>query len=139
MILGKLVKGGGNYIALYRTANVCDLFRALVDQQNNDFNIRMIDADGVGDLFEQCGFARFGRRYQKAPLPSADRGDQIHQTGSKNMFVVFQGNAFIGIDRGEVVEIRPLPQIFRRIAVDGFDINQCVEFLVCFSRVIPSI
>ena len=50
---GGLVEGGADHFALDRALHVGDFFRALVDQQNDESDFRMVD----GDRSSRCSAA----------------------------------------------------------------------------------
>ena len=64
MALRGLIKGGGDYFAAHGTHHFGYFFGAFVNQQHNQLGIGVIGGDGVGDVLQHHGFARFGRGNQ---------------------------------------------------------------------------
>ena len=77
MALRRFVKGGGHHFAAHGAGHFGHFFGALVNQQHNQFHIRIIGGDGVGNVLQHHGFARFGRGDQKRALPQADGRNQV--------------------------------------------------------------
>ena len=75
---GRLVEGRADDFALDRALHVGDFFRALVDEQHDQHDFRMIGGDRVGEGLQQHGLAGARRRDDQAALAFADRGQQIH-------------------------------------------------------------
>ena len=55
--LRRLIEGRADHFAFHGTLHVRDFFRALVDQQHDEGDFRMIDGDGIGDGLQQIGRA----------------------------------------------------------------------------------
>ena len=72
-----LIKGGTDDLATYGTLEVGDLFWSLPDQGDQQIDLGMVLADGVGDRGEQHGFASLGRRDDQAALSTSNRSHQV--------------------------------------------------------------
>ena len=77
----RLVKGGGEYLAVHGAPEVRDLLRALIHQQHDDVALRGTGADGLGDLLEHDGLAGARRRDDERALAPPQRGDEVHGAG----------------------------------------------------------
>ena len=71
--LRRLVEGRGDDLAVHRTLHVGHFFRPLVDEQNDQLDLRMILRDAVCDLLEQHRFTGPRRRDDQCTLTLADR------------------------------------------------------------------
>src|SRR5690625_6507926 len=55
-----LVKSRSNHLAAYGTLHFGDLFGALVNQQHNNYRIRVVGGNGMGHMLHHHGFTRLG-------------------------------------------------------------------------------
>ena len=79
MVRTAAVRGRGNDLGLRdRTPHVRHFFGALVDEQDDEVDSRIVLRDGKPDLFEQDRLAGLGSGDDEAALASSDRSDQIH-------------------------------------------------------------
>jgi hypothetical protein len=74
---GRFVEGRGDDLALDGAGHFGHFFRALVDQQHDQHDIRMVGGDGVGDVLQHHGLAGLRRSDQQAALAAADRRDHV--------------------------------------------------------------
>ena len=49
VVLGRLVEGGGDDLALDRAAHVRDLLRPLADERDHEQDVGVVGGDAVGD------------------------------------------------------------------------------------------
>ena len=85
---------------------VGDFFRTLVDQQNDERDLRMILRDRVGDLLEENRLAGARRRDDQPALAFADRRDEIHDAHAEVAVLRLETQAALGIARTQIVERR---------------------------------
>ena len=89
MTCSRFVKGGCNHFAAHSALHFCDLFRALVDQQNHEVNIGVVGGDGVRNVLHHDGFARLGLRHNEGALTFANWGNDVDHTA---------GDVLVGLD-----------------------------------------
>ncbi len=77
--------------------------------------------DGVGEVLEEDGFAGAGRCDDEAALSLADGDEHVDDAGGKLGGVVFEFEARVGVERGEVVEENFVAGDFWRLEVDVFN------------------
>jgi len=80
--------------------------------------------DRFGDRLEHHGFAGERRRDDKSALAFADRRDQIDDAGGQIFVIVFELDALLGIERGQVVEQDFVARLFGVLVVDRFNLEQ---------------
>ena len=131
---GRLVKGRRDDFALDRALHVGDFFRALVDEQDDQHDFRMVRRDRVGDGLQQHRLAGARRRDDQAALAFAERRQQIHDAGADVLAHRLQLDALLRIKRREVVEEDLVARLFGRLEVDGFDLDQREIFLALVRR-----
>ncbi len=61
MPLGRFVEGGGNDLAFDRARHVGHFLGTLVDEEDDEYRVRMVGGDGVGDALKENRFPRPGR------------------------------------------------------------------------------
>ena len=106
VILGRLVEGGEDDLAADRTAQVGDLFRPLADEHEHQHDLGVAVRDGGGDRLQHHRLAGLRRGHDEPPLALADRGEQVDDPGRRRRVAVFQAQPLVGIERGQVVEVR---------------------------------
>ncbi len=97
---------------------------ALVDQQDDDVDVRVVIGDSIGHLLEQDGLAGPRRGDDQHSLAETDRRDKVADPHVEFFGRVFQKYTGIGVRRREVLEIDLLGQSIRRLVVDGLDAKQ---------------
>ena len=115
-----LVVRGGNDLRFDRALEVCDFLRPLIDQQDKHVNLRMILGNGIGDLFEDCGFASSRRRNDKAARSFAQGSDHIDHPSFEQVGRCLEAKLLNRIDRGQVFEPNGLGILFKTQAIDLF-------------------
>jgi len=121
---GGLVEGGGDDFTFYGALHVGDFFRALVDEEDDEDYFRMVGGDGVGDGLEEHGLAGARRSYDEAALAFADGGEQVHDAAGGVLADGLHLDAFLGVERGEIVEEDFVAGLFGGLEVDGLDLDQ---------------
>ena len=130
----RFVEGGGEHPGTDGFLEIGDFLRPLVEQQDDQFRIRMVQADRAGDLLEQDGFATARRGDDDAALALAERGDQIDDAHAEEIIALaFQMDPLVREKRGESVEF-----LGRLIVGDGhafdFDHFEGGEVFVALAR-----
>ena len=131
---GGLVEGRADDFAFHRALHVGDFFRALVDQQNDQDDFRMICGDRVGDVLQQHRLAGARRSDDQAALAFADRRQQIHDAGADVLARGLELQALLRIQRRQVVEEDLVAGFVGRLEVDGFDLDQREVFFAFVRR-----
>ena len=130
----RLVERGGDDLGRHVLLHVRDLLRALVDEKDDQFALRMIVQDGVGDLLEENGLTRLRRRDDEAPLSLSDGRDEIEDAHRDVAVVLLQVQLLLGISRAQVVEADPVLGLFRVLAVDRLYLQQRQILLALLGR-----
>ena len=84
----------------------------------------------MGNILKHHGFARPWRRDDQAALAFALRTDQINDTG-RHVFIVqliFHSDLFVRMQRGQVIEINPVSDVFGIREIDFENFCQCEIF-----------
>ena len=124
MALGGFVERRADDLGLDRSLHVGDFFRPLVDEQNDEKNLRVVRGNRVGDVFEQHGLAGARRRDDKPSLTFTDRSGQIDDPRGDVLYIVFEVKAFIGKQRRQVVEVDFFLAFLGVFVVDHFHAQQ---------------
>jgi hypothetical protein len=77
VIRARSIGGRGDDLALHRAPHMGHFLGTLVDEQNEEMDLRIELADGEANLLEEDGFSRLRRGDDEASLTSADWGHQI--------------------------------------------------------------
>lgn len=64
--LRRFVKGGGDYFTSDGTAHFGYFFGAFVNQEDDEFDFRIVCGNGVGNVLQHHGFTDFGQGNQRA-------------------------------------------------------------------------
>ena len=130
VMLGHLVEGGIDHLALDGALHIRDFLGALVDEQDEEHHVGIVLRDGPRDHFEQGRLARLGGRHDDAALSLADGGDDVYATGRviARAGRDLQPQSLVGIDGDEVVEIGTLAHFREVDAVDGDDVDDSGGF-----------
>ena len=73
---------------------------------------------------QEHGLAGAGRSDDQAALALAHRGQQVHHPAADALLHRLQLDAFLGIERGQVVEENLVARLLGRLEVDGLDLDQ---------------
>ena len=83
VVLGREVGRRGDHLAArHAAAEVRDLLRPLVDQEDDDVDVGIVDLDGVRHALQERRLAGLRRRDDQAALAAADRREQVHDAAA---------------------------------------------------------
>ena len=142
MAYGRLVEGRADDLALDRAHHVGDLLRPLVDQQDDEIDLRMTGGDGVGDVLQHHRLAGPRGRHDKPPLTLAERRDDIDDPGGDlpvGRILDLEFQALFRIKRGQIVEIYAMMDLIGGAEVDGVDLEHGKVTLTVLGRPDPSL
>ena len=108
--------------------------RALIDQQNDQHDFGMIGRDGVGNILQEHGFAGARRSDDQSALTLADGNQHVHDAGAHVVSHGFELQAFLRIERRQVVKENLVAGFVRRLEVYGFDLDQREVLLALVRR-----
>ncbi len=94
----------------------------------------MIGGDGVSDGLQQHRLTGARRSDNQAALAFADRRQYIHDPAADVLANRLHLDALLRIERREVVEQDLVAGFFRRLEVDGFDLDQREVFFAFVGR-----
>ena len=125
MVVGLLVEGGVDHLALDGALHVRDLLGSLVDQQHDQVYFGVLVGDGVGHLLQKRGLARLGLGHDHATLSLADGGQHVDQPQGQVALADrgLQPEPVVGIDRHQVLEPGALGGLLRALAVHLGDVH----------------
>ena len=121
---GWLIEGRGDDFAVDRALHVGHLFRALVDEQDDQVNLGVVGGDRVGDVLQQHGLAGARRRDDQGALPLADRAGDVDHAHRQVVVAGLQDQALIRVERREIVEQGLFAGHRRVLEVDHGDLEQ---------------
>ncbi|EHM55132.1 hypothetical protein HMPREF9080_00936 [Cardiobacterium valvarum F0432] len=133
--LRRFVEGGGDDFAAHAALHFGDFFRALVNEQDDEVALRVVVGNGLGDVLQHHGFARFRWRDDEAALAFANGGDKVdHARGDVFAAAVadFEFEHFVGVQRGEVFKGDFVPRRAALVVVDGVDFGEGEVAFVVF-------
>ena len=131
MPLGRFVERGANHFGTPTgPLHVSDLFRALIDQQNDQVAVRIVLQDGVGQFLHQHRFAGAGRGDDESAGALADRAYDIHHASAVFILGGLEQEAPIREQRSEVVEMGLFLGLVRIDPGHALDLEQGVELLL---------
>ncbi len=84
----------------------------------------MVLDDGVGELLEEDGLARLGRRDDEAALTHADGTEDVHHPHREVAVFALELDAPLGVAGPQVVERDTVLRLLRLVAVHHFDLQQ---------------
>ncbi len=123
----RLVESRGNDFTAYGALHFRDLFRALVNQQNDQCAFGLGRGDRVGDLLQHHGLPGLRRRDQQAALALADRRNDVDGPSGQVLgrtIALLKPDTLIRVQRGEVFKENFLLGFFGGLVVDGFNFQQ---------------
>src|SRR6266571_905483 len=121
MVVARPVEGRVDHLRLGRALHVGDLFRPLVDEQDDEDHLWVVGADRVGDLLHEGRLAGLWRRHDQATLPLADRGHDVHDPRGDLRRRVLEPEPLVGVQGGEVLEVLAVAGDLGLHAVDLVD------------------
>jgi hypothetical protein len=130
----RLVKGRAYHLALHAALHVRDFFRALVDQQNDQHDLRMVGRDGVRDRLQQHRLAGARRSHDQPALALADRRQQVHHAARDVLADRLHLHPLLRVQRRQVVEQNLVARLFGRLEVDRLDLHQREVLLALMRR-----
>ncbi len=74
---GRLVEGGADDFGANGAGDFRDFLRALIDQQHDQVDVRVVVLDGLGDVLQHHRLTGFRLGDDEAALATADRGDEV--------------------------------------------------------------
>ena len=89
----------------------------------------MVQADGIRHVFEQSRFSRLGLRHNHAPLPLANGGKQIHESGAHGAACCAEFEALLREQGRQELEGHTVFNPLRTPSIDALDVNHWVVFL----------
>ena len=125
MPFSRFVERRTYYFRINRSLHVCNLFRSLVDQQNERHNILVAGNNGIGNCLQQHRFTGSRRGYDQPPLTKSDGYHQIHDAGGKIIGIDFKIDFAFGIKGGEVIEKDLVSGHFGVLVIDSLDFQKC--------------
>ena len=134
VVLGRLVEGGADDLALDRAAHVGDLLRALADERDHEQDLRVVGGDAVGDALEQHRLAGLGRADDERALALADGVDEVDQALAEVLGVRLEVDELDGVDGRQGIEVRPALGGLGIDAVDRLDAQQAPVLLAFLGR-----
>ena len=135
MALRGFVKGRADNLGLFdRALHVGNFFRALVDQQYDEVNIRIIGIDGIGQRLQQHGFTGAGRGNNQAALPTANGRHDVDNAVGEIFFAIFHGELAVGINGREVIEKNEVLGVFRGFKANFGNLEQGKVAFTLFGR-----
>jgi hypothetical protein len=85
-------------------SEVGDFLGAFVDEEDDDLDVGVVAEDGGGDVLEEGGLAGLGGRDDQASLPASDGAEEVDEAAGGWAAGVFEGEAGLRVDAGEVFE-----------------------------------
>ena len=123
----RLVEGRGDDFAAHRARHLGDLFRALVDQQHDQVALGVVAGDRGGDVLQHQRLAGLGWRDDQPTLSLADGRGEIDDARGQILggpVADLHEHAFLGKQRGEVLEEDLVLGVFGLVEVDLIDLQQ---------------
>ena len=123
----RFVKGAGYDFTAHGALHFSYFFRALVDEQDDDYGVGVGARYAVRHALQHQGFASFGRRYDQSALTKADGRRQVDNPGGEFVFATVamaELDAPIGKERGQVFKDGAAATGFGDVFVDGVDLQQ---------------
>ena len=121
VVLGRLVEGRADDLALDAPAHVGDFLGALADEGDHQEDVRVVRADAVGDVLEQHRLAGLRRADDQGALALAERVDDVDQPLAEVLGVALEVDQLVRVDRGQVAEDGPAAGGLDVDAVDRVD------------------
>ncbi len=124
VLLGGLIEGGGDDLAVYRPLQVGDLFRPFPDEHDHQVDFRMVRGDRRGDRLEHHGLAGLGRRHDETALALADRAHQVDDPRYRRAARRLEAQALLWVKGCQRGEVGALDGLLGFEAVDGVEAGQ---------------
>ena len=134
VVLGRLVKGRGVDLALYRAAHVRHFLGTLADERHHQERVGVVLGYAVRDVLEDGGLAGLGRGQDQPALPLADRRNQVDEPLGEVLLIGLEVEHVVREDRDQGVEVWPPLGGLRVDAVDRVDAEQAPILLLVLGR-----
>ena len=121
------IKRGGDHFALHGALHFRHFFRTFVNQQNDQNAFGVVRRDGVRDVLHQHCLSGLRRGDDQTALALADRSNDVDQTARQvlvALHVAFELQGLVREERRQVLEQHPVLQVFRRLAVHRFHLDE---------------
>ena len=136
MVLRQFIKCGIDHfyiIADNRFFNICDFLRPLIDEKDQDMNLRVIFLNGMCHALQKRCLTCFWRRDDHTSLSLADRRHQIKDPHGHVLFGCFQAEPLIRKDRCQILKVAAVQCLAWKHAVDAVQMKERAElFILCF-------
>ncbi len=120
----RLIEGRADHFSLDTALHVRNFFRTLVDQQNDQHDLRMVRRNAVRDRLQQHRLAGTRRSHDQSTLSLAHWGQQVHHATGDVLAHRLHLYPLLGIERCQVIEQDLVARLFRRLKVDRLDLDQ---------------
>ena len=137
---GRLIEGRAHDLAFHRARHVGHFLGPLVDQQDEEVDLRVVGGDRVGDILQHHRLAGPGRSDDQGALALAQRRDQIDHPGRQILgrgILDLELHSFFRIKRRQVVEIDPVADVLRWPEIDVLDLEKREVPLAILGRANP--
>ena len=108
-----------NIVSLDGLLDVRYLLRTLVDQQDQQMDLRIIPPYGQRHLLKQGCLTSFRRRHDHTALPLPDRRQEIYDPHGSARLAALKPESLIREDRRHILEIGPPHRLHRIDIVDS--------------------
>ena len=117
------IEGGGNNLGLDASLHVRNFLRALINEEHNLIDLRVVIGNGVGNSLQEHGLTGFGLSHNEAALALADGREHIHNPDALVfLMAVAQEIEFLRGEQGsKEVKRHPVADKFRGTAVYELD------------------
>ena len=130
VVLGRLVEGRADDLALDAPAHVRDLLGPLADERDHEEDVRVVRGDAVGHGLQEHRLAGLRRADDERALALADRVDQVDHPLAEVLGVALEVDQLVRVDRRQVVEDRPAASRLDVDAVDRVDPEEAPVLLL---------
>src|ERR1035437_1136552 len=117
-----LVERRGDDLALHGALHVRDFLGPLVDQEDDERDLRVVRRDRVCERLQEHRLARARRRDDEAALALADGHDEVED--ARGQIRGLEADALLRVERRQVVEEDLFARDVRVLEVDGLDLDQ---------------
>ena len=134
---GRFVKGRRHDFTTHGTFHLGNLFRALIDKQHHQVDVRRIGTNCRSNVLQQHRLTGFRRRDNQPALTFTNRRDHVDNPRGEVLgraIALLQHQAFRREQRGQVLEQYLAARVFGRVVVDFTDLEQREVALAFFRR-----
>lgn len=116
---GKHLSGKcGGFDAGEGSAEIGDFLGSFIDEEDDDLDVGVVSEEGGGDVLEEGGFAGLGWGDDEGALAAADGAEEVDEAAGGWAAGVFEGEAGLGVDGGEVFEGDEAVWLGEGVAID---------------------